>query len=64
MKSVYSINEKEPNILNFKEEVISIYKSISLKVFNAVPNDGNKVDVHDLVIKSLYVDLVDKVETG
>lgn len=47
MKSVYSINEKEPNILNFKEEVISIYKSISLKVFNAVPNDGNKVDVHD-----------------
>lgn len=63
MKSVYSINEKEPNILNFKEEVISIYKSIFLKVFNAVPNDGNKVDVHDLVIKSLYVDLVDKVET-
>ncbi|WVE60141.1 hypothetical protein VXJ28_00440 (plasmid) [Enterococcus faecium] len=49
--------------MNFKEEVIPIYKSISLEVFNAVPKDSNEVDVHDLVIKSLYVDLVDKVET-
>ncbi|EOS7805304.1 hypothetical protein E3O86_RS13125, partial [Enterococcus hirae] len=49
--------------MNFKEEVIPIYKSISLQVFNAVPKDSNEVDVHDLVIKSLYVDLVDKVET-
>lgn len=49
--------------MSLKEEVIPIYKSISLQVFNAVPKDGNEVDVHDLVIKSLYVDLVDKVET-